>query len=197
MGHPPFKKSQPLRAAGETPALQQGQPGENQPNDGQQDGRGGQRGGERGGNRGGLTPNAGGRQGGVDYGGGYAAGAPLSTDDLRRFFEGDYRRWTDAMRNAEALLPDDNQSRGRISDIRTRIDTLRRAYLRDRALPTGETFTEQVTAPLALTADELEKEIARKLNDQEFDLSGEAAVPAQYSDRVAEYFKALAEQEKK
>lgn len=207
--------------AGQRGNGQQGQPGgdqQNQPGADQQDqtgadpqGQPGQQGGNRQGQPGGMRGNAGARGqaangggangGGEDFansgrGGLYQGNVPRTPEEIQRFFNGDYRRWADALRNAEALLPEDTATRGRIADIRNTIDTMRRAYLRDRALPQGRAFNEQVEMPLRQTASELEQEIARKLNAQEFNLSGEGAIPAQYTDRVAEYFKALSEQER-
>jgi hypothetical protein len=190
------RQGQPQRnQQGQRNAERQSQQANAGPNNGQRAQRQAQEGGNLGGtaNSGNYdNDNNGARSGWVQQG-----ARPSSPEEHRRFFEGDYRRWVEGLRNAEALLPEDDPNRGRIADIRTRIDTMRRAWLRDQSLPEGASFNEQIELPLAQAALELDREIARKLNAQEFNLSGEGAVPAQYTDRVAEYFKALSEQEKK
>ena len=129
---------------------------------------------------------------GRNDGGQYAG--PRSDEEMRRFFDSDYRRWTEALRNAEALLPEENSARGRIFDSRTAIDAMRRGFLRNRTLPGPVLFTEQITTPLSGAAEELKREIARRLNAAEYNISADVEVPARYSDRVAQYFKALSEE---
>jgi hypothetical protein len=187
---------------------------------GQQGGqRGGQQAGQRTGQRGnppgdgqGLQP--GDRAGGDRFGGRFGGdryadgggpwgedrgtvfdGGGLRPDDARRLIESDYRRWSDALRDAQDLLPEENRTRGRVDDIRNEIDAMRRTFLRDGTIPDGTIVMDAVMQPLAIAEAELRKELERKLSDSEFKVGDEAAVPVQYAERVADYFKALSEKE--
>jgi hypothetical protein len=108
--------------------------------------------------------------------------------------QNDYRRWNDALFNAETLLPADNPDRARLAALRADLESLRRAYLRNGELPKPDAFITGTAEPLANISEELRKDIERRLRDKEFVRSDETQAPAQYADRVAEYFKALADQ---
>ncbi len=118
---------------------------------------------------------------------------PQSPDELRRFAEGGYRDWVEAIRNAEALLPDENETGRRLAGIREDIDALRRRYGREKAPPQYELVFDRATKPLTLAAEELRREIKRLRSEYEFAPANDGEVPAQYRDHVAEYFKALSE----
>jgi hypothetical protein len=171
--------------AGLQPGQQAGQPG-NQPGGSRQPGRnsGGRFGGER---------DAGG--GGRDEGRGLINSDRLRPEDARRFIDEDYRRWSDSLRDAQDLLPEENAARGRVDDISNEIDAMRRAFLRDGTVPDGAIVLDAVMNPLALAEAELRKELERKMSDSEFDVGDDAAVPVQYAERVADYFKVLSEKE--
>jgi hypothetical protein len=183
----------------------QGQQGQGQQGQGQQ-GQGQQGQGQQGGGRGqngGANPQRGGASGpgGFDRGfdGGVEGGrwdVPGSgPDGIRQFVESDYRRWTDALRDAEDLLPEDNPTRARIGDIRNEVDAMRRAWLRNQTVPDQPFFAQAVMNPMNLADAELREQIERRLNESEYKLTDEAEVPAQYAEKVADYFKALSELE--
>lgn len=114
---------------------------------------------------------------------------------MRDFLEEDYREWMDRLRNAETLLPEDSPFREQISDVMENIDQMRRRYKREWLTPQYDLFLEQAGEPLVQTASELALTIEKILKEQEYAILDEGAVPAEYTDRVAEYFQRLAERE--
>ena len=125
-------------------------------------------------------------------------------DDLERFVASDYNRWLDGIRDAESLLPDGSEMptpgdltryRERLERTRDAIREMRAAY-RDRGVPPQfEGFLDQVVTPLNEVAQDIDRTIQMRLQNDEFALTQEVAVPTQYKERVAEYFRALSEAE--
>ena len=94
-------------------------------------------------------------------------------------------------------MPEENRTRKKLSGIREDIDALRRRYRRDAAAPQYDLVFDQATKPLTLAAEELKREIKRKLSEYEFVPADEGDVPEQYKGHVADYFRALSELETK
>jgi len=181
---------------GEQPSDQQGwqeanQAGGNQPGSPSQPPRGNQQ------------PQPGQMQGGppqdfgTTHGGAFRGWGPRSEADLREFVEQDYREWQERLRNAESLLPEDSPLRDRIAEIQENIDLMRRSFKRDHLTPKYDLFLEKAGTPLIETAEDLRLEIDKILKDQEYALLDEGEIPSQYTEHVAEYFKALSESEER
>jgi len=117
-------------------------------------------------------------------------------EDLRRFIETDYERWIERIRNAEALLPPESDYRRQLERVRRQIEEMRRDYRRHSLAPRFELFLQEIANPLAETAQQLDLEIQKLLAQEEFLLTDEGTIPAQYRKRVAEYFQALSEAER-
>jgi hypothetical protein len=114
---------------------------------------------------------------------------------MERFVDSDYRRWIEAIRDAEALLPDDNVNLRPLTRIREDIESMRRDYRRHSVPPQFDTYLDQIVRPLEETAARLDIQIRAMLEDHEFVLVQEDEVPVQYQKLVADYFKALSEAE--
>lgn len=143
----------------------------------------------------------GGRQGGADsrrasaqFGGPDAGNWDLA---MRQFAQGGYQRWLERLRDAEALLPRDVPYREQVVRIREEVETIRRRW-RERALtPRFDLFLEMVVRPLENTAEQLQRDIERRLNENEFILVDEGEIPERYKEKVADYFKKLSESGRK
>ena len=111
------------------------------------------------------------------------------TARCRIFVEEGYREWVDRLRDAEALLPQDSPQRNRLTRIREDVQGMRREW-RERSLAPGfELYLERAVNPLQEVAAELQREIERKMGENEFLLVDEGDIPERYKKQVAEYFK--------
>lgn len=115
--------------------------------------------------------------------------------DLEQFAEQDYREWLERLRDAEALLPEGSDYRNDITRLREQVEALRRRYRDREILPQYDLFLETIARPLAESADRLQSEIERMLDEKEFVLVDEGDIPERYRERVANYFKNLSEAE--
>jgi hypothetical protein len=142
---------------------------------------------------------SGGRPG--DGGPRIAGGGGFAPDYVDEFMGGDYGRWIDAIRNAEALLPRERNETGEADDsirrqlerVRESIGDMRREYRAQRVSPQFEGFLDRVVNPLVETAAEIDREIRDRMQVDEFALTKEGEVPIQYQKQVAEYFRSLSE----
>jgi hypothetical protein len=123
------------------------------------------------------------------------SGGEWLPQDMERFIDSDYRRWIEAIRDAEALLPDDNVNRRPLTRVREDIERMRRDYRRHSVPPQFDTYLDRIVRPLTETAAQLDIQIRAMLENQEFVLAQEDEVPVQYQKLVAYYFKALSEAE--
>lgn len=127
--------------------------------------------------------------------------APRSDEEMRRFLERDSRDWTDRIRDAEALLPDENGARRRLEGAREALVTMRRHGAGLTSRPDDKSrfdlFKEMVGVPLALAAEDLERQIRKREDTEKLILTDEDAVPEQYRKRVADYYEALSESKEK
>lgn len=130
------------------------------------------------------------------------SGRPGATDGafnrdraMRDFAQNGYQDWLEELRNAEALLPKGTPIRTQVTRLRERVERMREDW-RARALaPQFDLFLEFAARPLADTAEDLQREIQKRLGEQEFLLTDEGDIPERYRDQVAEYFKRLSEAE--
>ena len=114
-------------------------------------------------------------------------------DDFIRY---DYRDWLEQLRNAESLLPQDSDYRADIARAREQIENMRLRYRDDRNLiPKFDLFLDVVQKPLAETADQLQRDIQKLLDEQEFIMADEGEIPERFKAWVADYFTGLAEAE--
>lgn len=114
---------------------------------------------------------------------------------MRDFIERGYEDWLDELNDAESLLPQGTPVRTEVTRVRERIEMMRREW-RARALaPQYDLFLEHTARPLAEAAEELQREIAKQLDAQEFLAVDEGQIPDRYRARVGEYFKRLSEAE--
>ena len=82
-----------------------------------------------------------------------------------------------------------------VTRIREDIEAIRRQYRDRQILPKRDLFLQKIARPLAETADRLQSEIERMLDEKEFVLVDEGDIPERYRERVATYFKNLSEAE--
>ncbi|MCX8036393.1 MAG: hypothetical protein N3D11_04925 [Candidatus Sumerlaeia bacterium] len=127
--------------------------------------------------------------------------APRTAEQMREFLERGYLDWTERIRTAEALLPDDNNVRRQLERAREALLGLRGHY-RGRTstsdgIPRFDLLKETVGIPLALAAEELERQIRKSEDAEKLILTNEDAVPDKYRKRVAGYYEALSESENK
>lgn len=136
------------------------------------------------------------RTGGANGPGDNNDSRPLAGDvPLRQMMDRGYRDWSDSLRDAEALLPDDYQGRRDITTIRERLEEFRRSTRNELTPPKYDLFLERVAHPLAEAARRIERDLEAKLSQNEFALSDEGQVPSTYQQDVAQYFKTLSESE--
>ena len=185
-GQQPSESSQDSSTPGQSPSpsSQDGEgtkPGESQssqPQDGSQ-------------GPGGRNPQSPSSQSGMNSGG----GSRWTAGNMDEFIGGEAQQWLEQLRTAESLLPQDSPFRRDVAGVREEIEGMRRMW-RDRALaPKYDLFLNMVERPLAETAGELQREIQRQMNEKEFVLVDDGDIPERYKDRVAGYFKGLAEAE--
>ena len=129
--------------------------------------------------------------------GGRAGGGtgPLSDADMRRFIEEDYSDWTDSIRSAESLIPDNDDLRQQLARVRSELDEMRRDYRRQSLPPKYDLYIEAVARPLQATADQIQTKIQELLKEKELLAVGDDDVPADFEESVASYFKALSDSE--
>jgi hypothetical protein len=129
-----------------------------------------------------------GASGGGDEGG-FAGGA-----DMNDFFDGEAREWRPVLRDAASLLPRESGIRQSLEQVEMDLGRLQREYDHDKQLPEVSEFEQVVRRPLMDSIATLEEVVrARALGEASW-LEDEGAIPEQYVDRVAEYFRLLAEQ---
>jgi hypothetical protein len=142
------------------------------------------------------TAEARGDGGGDDAYGGYGP------DNIEDFIARDYGRWLDSIRDAEGLLPNerlgtrdtpDGSTRQRLERVRETIGGMRRDYRTYGVPPQFEGFLDQVVQPLVEAAAEIDEALRARMRDDEFALTKEADVPAQFQGNVATYFRLLSE----
>ncbi|MBD3267922.1 hypothetical protein GF373_14750 [bacterium] len=144
------------------------------------------------------------RQGGLSQpggGGGPRERLPFLPRDLRsqeamnRIVSENGREWVDTLRDAEQLLPQGNPNRDELTRVREQTEQMRADLKRFSEPPKYDMYLRTVAHPLVRAAEALEKDIQRILSEKEFALQREDEVPLEYQDPVADYFKAIAEQE--
>src|SRR5690606_2908425 len=109
-----------------------------------------------------------GQQDGGSGGGNFGPWLPGNAPELERFFNTDYREWTERLRNAERLLPQDSPLRRDLAGIQENLDTMRRQFQRDWLKPKYDLFLEGAATPLVETAKALSEEIQRRLSEEEY-----------------------------
>jgi hypothetical protein len=175
---------QPGDAAGQ-------QPGVEQP-EGVSPGSGAESGGEpqlaQGNGSEGQPGSATGGTGGGDEGS-VAGGTPMND-----FFDGEARTWRPVLRDAASLLPRESEMRQSLEQVETDLGRLQREYDHSKKLPKLNEFEQVVRRPLLDTIAALEEVVRAKAAGEAFWLEDEGAIPEQYVDRVAEYFRLLAEE---
>ena len=132
----------------------------------------------------------------------HGGGGPQSADRsagggiqaLDEFFGRDASVWRPALRDAASLLPRESDVRGELERVEMEIGRLQRAYNNDKALPDVAEFEQVVRRPLMDSIAVLEVLVRARASGEEQWLEDEGEVPSQYADRVAEYFRLLAEQ---
>ena len=118
---------------------------------------------------------------------------PRTPEELRRFAEGGYRDWMEALRSAEELLPDDSGSRAGLAGVRQGIGSLGRRYEREGTLPRYDLVFDTAIKPLTLAAEGLGREIGRLRGERDQPTAYGDEIPARYREHVAEYFEKLSQ----
>ncbi len=121
---------------------------------------------------------------------GSPGGRGVSGGDVRRFLEGG--DWRGELADAIALLPRDSEARPALEQMGMDLGRFQREYDNNQQLPDVTEFQQVVQRPLRSAIESLEREIVRT-GDEDSRLEDEGAIPEQYVDRVAEYFRLLAE----
>lgn len=113
---------------------------------------------------------------------------------MNDFFDGEAREWRPVLRDAASLLPRESGIRQSLEQVEMDLGRLQREYDHDKQLPEVSEFEQVVRRPLMDSIATLEEVVrARALGEASW-LEDEGAIPEQYVDRVAEYFRLLAEQ---
>ena len=118
----------------------------------------------------------------------------LGSGSLDGFRGGDFRNQRQVLRDASSLLPQESEIRTSLEQVEMDLGQYEREYNKSQQLPPVEEFEQVVRRPLMesiATLDELVR--AKAARDAQW-LEDEGTIPSQYVDRVAEYFRALAEQ---
>lgn len=121
---------------------------------------------------------------------GSPGGRGVSGGDVRRFLEGG--DWRGELADAIALLPRDSEARPALEQMGMDLGRFQREYDDNQQLPDVTEFQQVVQRPLRSAIESLERELVR-VADDDSRLEDEGAIPEQYVDRVAEYFRLLAE----
>ena len=130
----------------------------------------------------------GGSTGGGDEGA-VAGGTPMND-----FFDGEARTWRPVLRDAASLLPRESDMRQSLEQVEMDLGRLQREYDHSKKLPELSEFEQVVRRPLLDTIATLEEVVRAKAAGEASWLEDEGAIPEQYVDRVAEYFRLLAEE---
>ncbi len=194
---PPTESQQGGTAEGTPTAGQPGeaagqQPGAEQP-EGAGPGSGTESGGEPQRAQGNGTESQPGSATGGGVGGGdegtVAGGTPMND-----FFDGEARTWRPVLRDAASLLPRESDMRQSLEQVEMDLGRLQREYDQSKKLPELSEFEQVVRRPLLDTIATLEEAVRAKAAGETSWLEDEGAIPDQYVDRVAEYFRLLAEE---
>lgn len=119
-----------------------------------------------------------------------------SEEDMRRFAQGDYRGWLDAMRDVEDMLPEDHHQRPALNQIRREIEKVRKDYRREELEPKYGLFMDTVVEPLDKVIQQLTLDVARLREERTFVLIDDGSIPDRYRKKVADYFEALSHAER-
>lgn len=122
-----------------------------------------------------------------------AEGTPQDASGMRDFAAGGFREWMDDVREAQALLPEGNESEQQLGRIRDGLAGIGRDYQRAAAVPQYDLVFDEVIKPLQLVAEALDRSVRAQRDAYGFSAESMDAVPEAYRNHVAEYFKALAE----
>ena len=101
--------------------------------------------------------------------------------------------WRDEIADAAALLPRDAEARRSIEETGMNLGRLQREYDTSQTLPDPKEFEQVVQRPLDEAIGLLESAVAVAQAKDGRRMEDEGAVPEIYVDRVAEYFRLLAE----
>ena len=122
-----------------------------------------------------------------------AENAPQDAEGMRDFAAGGFREWMDDVREAQALLPEGNESGQQLGRIRDGLAGIGRDYQRAAAVPQYDLVFDEVIKPLLLVAEALDRSVRAQKDAYGFSAESVDAVPEAYRNQVAEYFKALSE----
>jgi len=124
-----------------------------------------------------------------------AESTPQDASGMRDFAAGGFREWMDDVREAQALLPEGNESGQQLGRIRDGLAGIGRDYQRAAKVPQYDLVFDDVIKPLQLVAEALDRSVRAQRDAYGFSAENVDAVPEAYRNHVAEYFKALAEME--
>ena len=83
-----------------------------------------------------------------------------------------------------------------LAQLHEQIENMRRQWRNDNnMLPKYDLFIEVVQRPMAATAEAIQLEIQKRLNEEEFILVDEGDIPERFKEWVTDYFKDLSESE--
>lgn len=125
--------------------------------------------------------------------GGGAGSGPDEVPSMGGFFDGEAREWRPVLRDAASLLPQESNLRQSLEQVEIDLGRFQREYDQSKELPDVLEFEQVVRRPLTDTIATLETLVRAKATGEATWLEDEGAIPEQYVDRVAEYFRLLAE----
>ena len=114
-------------------------------------------------------------------------------ETVRDFAENGYRDWVDAVREAEALLPEGVDVRQRLAGIREGLWGIGQRYHRGAVPPQYDLVYDTAIKPMRLAAEALRDAVRDRRRAYGFASGNADAVPETYRPHVARYFRALSE----
>lgn len=121
-----------------------------------------------------------------------------SDEEMRRWLEEDSQRWLEGVRDAEALLPHDDTARQDLGRAREALLEMRRRWrgsttTREEGAPRFDLMQAMVGAPIGMAAERMERSIREREETDRLLLKDEEMVPEKYRKRVADYYRALSD----
>jgi type II secretory pathway component PulM len=101
-------------------------------------------------------------------------------------------RWRQQIAEAASMLPRNSAERAAVEDVGANLRRLQQAHEAAQSLPDPAELAQVVRRPLQAALAQLERAVAQAESGDGW-LEDEGGVPELYVDRVAEYFRLLAE----
>lgn len=123
----------------------------------------------------------------------FGAAGPWSGERMNDFMEQDAAQWSEMLRDANGLLPQDAAGREPLERAQAGLERLRNVHRRDRLAPRFDLFLQDTITPIAEAAAAISEELAKRRGELITLVQDNSKVPAQYQADVDRYFESLAE----